>query len=296
MSIDMTQRTVIVSDLHLGRPRYGVSSAEALRPIWQDAKRVIVNGDVAEVHHPKHQAIAALETLRLADLCESDEVELTLLSGNHDPYITDERHLLLADDAIFVTHGDALHPAIVPWARGHARIRDAHDAALEAVSPEDRDSLETRLRVSQHACYSEWKDLDRLAEEARHASPLGMLLRPHAAIQVLRYWKAFPEMAARFAAAYAPEAKFIVMGHTHRPGLWEIGPRVVINTGSYGFPGRPRAVVVEGEQISVYDVVRKGSKYHLAETAVATYDIAKLPAEPAQTAPAEPSAPTRRAA
>jgi predicted phosphodiesterase len=277
----MSDRIVIVSDLHLGRARGGASSADALRPIWEGASRFIVNGDVAEVHDPQHQAIAALETLKLSDLCESDEVELTLISGNHDPYVTDVRHLSLFDDAVFVTHGDALHPAITPWSPGHDRMQHAQEAAMANIDPDDRDSLESRLHASQHACYSEWKDLDRLADEARHTSPLGMLLRPHAVFQVLRYWRAFPQMAARFGAAYAPRARFIVMGHTHRAGIWKIDERVIINTGSYGFPGRPRAVVIENGALRVHDVVRKGRTYRLAENAVASYEVAPLAASEA---------------
>lgn len=283
----MSDRIVIVSDLHLGRPRSGASSAEALRPIWKGASRLIVNGDVAEVHDPKHQAIAALETLKLSDLCETDEVELTLLSGNHDPGITDLRHLTLANDAVFVTHGDALHPAITPWSPGHDRIQSANEAAMAHIDPDDRESLESRLRASQHACYSEWKDLDRLADEARHTSPLGMLFRPHAIIQVLRYWRSFPQMAARFGAIYAPRARFILMGHTHRAGIWDIDDRIIINTGAYGFPGRPRAVVIEDGKLQVHDVVRKGRTYRLADNAVATYDVTPLPESAETGTPAE---------
>jgi len=33
---------------------------------------------VAEIHHPEHWTVAARATLRLFDLCDSDEVELTL--------------------------------------------------------------------------------------------------------------------------------------------------------------------------------------------------------------------------
>ena len=37
--------------------------ADALRPLWDGASRVVFNGDVAEVHHPEHWAAAARELL-----------------------------------------------------------------------------------------------------------------------------------------------------------------------------------------------------------------------------------------
>ena len=155
----MPGRIVIISDLHLGRPRCAASSAAALRPLWDGASHLIVNGDAAEIHHPRHWPRAAREMLSLFDLCEADGVELTLLSGNHDPYITDLRHLHLADGLVFVTHGDVLHPAIAPWSPAAARMRQAHEAALAAMPPEARGELEARLSISQHASFTEWEEL-----------------------------------------------------------------------------------------------------------------------------------------
>ena len=125
----MSQRTVIVSDTHLGRPHGSVGSADAMRPLWQGVDRLIINGDAAEVHHPIHRAAAARQILRLVDLCDADGVTLTLLSGNHDPYLSETRHLSLAGGAVFVTHGDVLHPSIVPWSPAAPVIRQAHREA-----------------------------------------------------------------------------------------------------------------------------------------------------------------------
>ena len=83
----MSKRIVILSDTHLGRPSCAAKSAASLRPLWNNATNLIINGDVAEVHHPDHWADAATQLLQLLDLCEKDGVALTLLSGNHDPFI-----------------------------------------------------------------------------------------------------------------------------------------------------------------------------------------------------------------
>lgn len=265
---------VILSDLHLGRPRHSASSAEAVRPLWRGAAHLILNGDVAEVHHPKHWAAAARQVVHLFDLCEADGVELTLLSGNHDPFLSDFRHLRLAEGEVFVTHGDAMHPAIAPWSPAGARMREAHAIALASIGSDDRDALHARLEASQHAGYAEWADADQvLREESSHSSVRGMLIRPWALLKVLLYWRAFPELALRFAVEHAPEARFIVLGHTHRPGVWSRGGRVILNTGSFGFPGSPRAVVIDGGELRFHRVIRGDDAHELDPSPLRTYEL-----------------------
>ena len=47
------RRIVILSDTHLSDGRRGAGSAEALRPLWQGADRLILNGDTAEPRSPR---------------------------------------------------------------------------------------------------------------------------------------------------------------------------------------------------------------------------------------------------
>jgi predicted phosphodiesterase len=271
--MSMSGRIVIVSDLHLGRRRHAAKSAESLRSLWDGADRLIVNGDVAEVHHPQHWSDAARETLHLFDLCETDGVELTLISGNHDPFITDRRHLLLGDGEIFITHGDVMHPAVAPWSPAAGRIRRVHDRALNSLEPGAREELESRLMVSQHACYAEWSNLSRLEEEAAQSSLRGMLVRPWALAKVLIYWSQFPGLAAQFLSRHAPRARFAILGHTHHAGTWEVDGRWIINTGSFGFPGRPRGVIIEDHMLSVVPIEHRRRRYEFARSAIRRFDL-----------------------
>ena len=264
-------RIVILSDTHLGRPRAAACSAAALQPLWEGASRLIVNGDVAEVHHPDHWSDAARQTLHLHDLCEADGVELTLLSGNHDPYISDLRHLWLNDGRVFITHGDVLHPAVAPWSPVARRIQSAYFRALEASQGDERGQLEQRLAAAQHAAAD--VELDNLSSEARRSSIVGMLMRPWAVARVLRYWQVFPRLAERFVAAHAPQAKFAVFGHTHHPGVWTVNGRIIINTGSYGFPGSPLAVVLNESELSVWPIALSGGRYQLAKRPKAQFAL-----------------------
>lgn len=267
----MSSRTLILSDLHLGRPRLAAISAEALRPLWQGCTRLIVNGDVAEVHHPTHWAIAARQVLQLHDLCEADGVELTMLSGNHDPYLTDVRHLELAGGSVFITHGDVLHPAIAPWSPRAGIMRDAHARAIEAIPEAERDHLDTRLKVSQFASHVEWSDM---AHEASKSSVPQMLLRPWCVPQVLWYWWRFPRLAADFLRDHAPNARIGVFGHTHRAGIWSIDKRIIVNTGSFGFPGVPRAVEIEGDRlVRVRGIECAGNAYQFARDMIREIEL-----------------------
>ena len=271
----MTERTVILSDLHLGRPHSAARSADALRPLWAGASRLILNGDVVEVHHPDHWSDAARSLLRLHDMTEEDAVKLVLLSGNHDPYLSERRHLLLGHGSILVTHGDALHPSVAPWSPAHERLRTAHAAALAAMDTDQsaRGALEARLAASQHASLAEWTDEEAVRAEANRGTIAGMLLRPWMPLLVLRYWAVFPRLAAQFLEEHVPDARFIVIGHSHRAGIWHFGERTVINTGCYGFPGHPRAVILEGNTLEVRRVQRDGERYVLADRPLAEFTL-----------------------
>ncbi|MFK7960180.1 MAG: metallophosphoesterase [Phycisphaerales bacterium] len=278
----MAERILILSDLHLGRPGPERGPA-SLAPLWSDVDRVVLNGDTAEVHHPDHWSTAARSVLALMDRCDADEVELTVLSGNHDPYISDLRHLRLAGGSVLVTHGDAMHPAVAPWSPAAGRMRAAHREAVAAMPTEVRDRLTARLAASQHAAFAEWRDDAAIAREARRSTIVQMLLRPWSVFQVMHYWAIFPRRAAEFAAAHDPDAQWVVTGHTHWPGVWRTGDRTIINTGSFSTPCRPRAVVVDGPALRFHELVFRAGTWRLGRIA-RSWDLPQ-PADDATEAP-----------
>lgn len=289
-----TSSTLILSDLHLGRPGHGAGSADAVRPLWQGCSHLILNGDIAEIHHPVHRAGAAREMFTLIEYCDQDGVDVMLLSGNHDPFISDHRALELADGEIFITHGDVFHPAVAPWSPNAQHIRRANDLANRVLQPEIACNLERRLRASQHASAAEWEEMDR---QAGHSTVASLLLRPWAVVQVLLYWHRFPKIVARFADEHNLAATYIITGHTHREGTWNVGERVIINTGSFGFPGHPRAVLIKERVLSVFaiemnDKPGSTSHYQLAQEPQDSFPLSRAQAaSPAAAHP--PATPTR---
>ena len=147
----MPHKTLIISDTHLGKP--GAATAEVLRPIWQGFDEMVINGDVAEVQVPWLRGAAVRELDRLEQLTEQDGVKLTLLSGNHDAYLTDKRCLQLAMGNILVMHGDALHPAVAPWTRSSRSLQERTESEINKAEKND---LATRLDIAQHVGHSEF--------------------------------------------------------------------------------------------------------------------------------------------
>ncbi len=272
----MEHRTLIISDTHLGRPFCSARSAAALQPLWADFDRLIVNGDVAEIHHPQYGEEARRQVRELRDRCASQNVDLTLVSGNHDSFLSDIAHLELADGHIFVTHGDALHPAIAPWSSASRRIRAAHEKASRELQAMIDDELLVRLGATQLASFAEW--------QRRHERFLKIptpLYRPWVFLQVLHYWSRVPALASAFANRFAPGASFILLGHTHRAGITQRGERTIINTGCFGPPSAPRAVALEGDSLNVFRILAHGRTFRLASKPLATFPLPEPVVAPA---------------
>ena len=264
---------MILSDTHLGPPGRGAGDAERLRPLWGGADQLILNGDIAEVHDHTHRALAARQIMKIESMCEQDGVVVTMLSGNHDPLLTDRRYLELNQGEVFVTHGDALHPAISPWTEHRAQLRRLHDDAEDRLEPGERLGRDSRLTIAQYAAHFKW---DEFAVRP-HVERTGWRRRLDQAVKVARvmwYWQTLPRRAASFAKTYCPGARFFVFGHIHRAGIWKMGGCILINTGAYDFPRNPHAVVIEDGHLSVYRVVvGDDDRFHLASRHKARYGL-----------------------
>ena len=84
-------------------------------------------------------------------------------------------------------------------------------------------------------------------------------------LKILRYWQRAPEQARMFARTFFEDAEYLVVGHTHRASICRKQRPVVINTGAFAFPGRPRAVVLEGDRLRVLPIHWQGDRFMLRD-------------------------------
>jgi predicted phosphodiesterase len=270
-------RTLVLSDTHLGEGPRAVS-VHALRPLWRGCDRLILNGDVAEIHDPLHRAAAARAVLELQQHCECDGVELILLSGNHDPMLSDRRFIELGGGEIFITHGDVLHPAIAPWSADARQLHQLNRAALGTTGGHDAADLAQRLAAAQHASRITWDALDP-------QRPAGLLRR---AVRLARtvplamwYWWHMWSDAQAFADRFAPRSRFFIFGHYHRAGIWTDARRVIVNTGCFSPLGRALAVIIEPQAVSVWPVRRRSGLCQLGKDPLRRFARASVMAEAA---------------
>lgn len=264
----MGYTTLILSDTHMGRA--GRPTADALRPVWQGIDELVINGDCAEVQIPWLRGAAVREVDRLHDLTRRDGVKLTLISGNHDAYLTDTRCLELADGAILVMHGDALDPAVAPWTRSAGELRELTERALSEADPADRDSLQTRLAIAQHVGHSEFLE-EYVLSSRGESGLLRVMFRPWEVPPVLKYWHREPGLAEAFMKQYAPKAKYLIVGHSHHSKYWRRGERTIINTGGFMFPAKPWCAVINEDSLQIERLKKNQGTYYRPDKPIARF-------------------------
>ena len=148
-------------------------------------------------------------------------------------------------------------------------MRTAFEHALASAPKELREDA-ARFFAAREAAVAEW----RLMGDGAHVSTLGsMALHPTRALTVLRYWASYASLAADWAARFAPQAGTVIVGHSHRAFHTAIGGRHVVNTGAFGFPGRPFGVVLEGTTVRMHALIKRGHLFALASDAKAAWPV-----------------------
>jgi len=281
----------IFSDLHLGDRGCRVRSLQQLVPLFDGADALVLNGDSLDTRPgPVHLAATALTAANadtaaqragFLDFLAHRAPPTTLLTGNHDPDISAQHTLDLADGIIFVTHGDILFDDIVPWSRDVPLMRKLLARELAALPPAGRTQLDLRLAAFRRVCA-------RVPQ--RHHSERNPLLYavgvladvawPTRTLAVLRAWRETPALAAAFLRLHRPRARFLLMGHTHRPGIVHApGGLTVINTGSFCAPSSCCAVDLTAEKLILRRIVSHGGGFRFGET-LATFALASAATSP----------------
>ena len=124
--------------------------------------------------------------------------------------------------------------------------------------------LESRLKVLRRAALSIESHKPNLPH-GRLRVVLGECWPPTKPFRILRVWMETPSKAASLAQTFRPQARFVILGHTHWAGIWRREQRVVINTGGFLVMARPLAVDIEDKTLTVRRVIKRGNQFRLGK-------------------------------
>jgi predicted phosphodiesterase len=264
--------TIILSDLHLGHRGSQIRDPEELAPVLKEARSVIFNGDTVEMRTPVDRPVGRHMAAVVARLCHSIGCRATFINGNHDPAVSKIDHLDLMDGRILVTHGDILFLGVAPWSRQALAYRRIHLRALANLGPDALMNFEKRLLAAKRTSIK-LQLMERPVTE--HTTPksriveLGILIHqfwpPHRPFMILGAWLQTPTLAARLCNLFRPNARYVIVGHTHYPGFWRRGPVTVINTGSYVLHFGALAVLLDGGSIEIRKVTKQKEGFALGK-------------------------------
>ena len=272
-------RLRIFSDLHFRDPRGELHDLAHFAPLLGDAERVVFNGDSIDTQIPR----MARHSGELLDFARRSGREIDWLSGNHDPDFADRAELALADERVWVTHGDVFFEAIAPWSHHAAELRRRLAQLSAGLPADDLARVETRLRLHRVVA--------RALPDPKHLFEPGLCTRvyrvahavfpPRRLVSMLHTWATTPRVVAALARAQRPKARVVILGHTHYPGVWRVPGRggepaiTVVNTGSFTFPFGPLFVDIRGERLRVLKI-RRGSRGFETGREIAALDLSAV--------------------
>lgn len=268
--------TRILSDIHFGDRATRVARLAQLRPVLAGASQLILNGDTLDTRpgpHPAHTAACRADVL---DFFPREVPATIFLTGNHDADFSPHHSLDLADGEIFVVHGDIFFDNLVPWSADVPLIERLMAAELQRMPAEHHHHLEHRLALFRRVAAA--IPQRHQAEKRRLTYALHYLADtvwpPARILRILRAWRSTPEHAAALTRRHRPRAEFVISGHTHRPGIWQMPTGVtVINTGSYCPPLGGTAVDVTDDTVTVRPVELRNGEFRLG-SALAQFPLA----------------------
>lgn len=254
----------VLSDLHYAHPASLIKEVGQIEPLLEGVRTVVFNGDTVELRLQRVQAKSRQYLETLQSVCKGRGIEPVVLNGNHDPDASGTDHLDLLGGRLFITHGHVLFDRISPWAREAKRLGENYVRALEELVASDPVRLEDRLQAVKLACLRTPAGKGKIPGTGLEwaAAVLAELSHPARTFEVLRAWAECPDLAAAFLRQHRPQARCIIVGHTHRPGHWMRGDTLVLNTGAY-LPWFGRRVVdILEDTVVVRTVERKGKLFH----------------------------------
>lgn len=270
----------IFSDIHYGDRSSQARSLEQLAPLLDGPVALVLNGDTLDTRSGPDSERTAATRAETETFFPRHVSNVTFLTGNHDADLTSQHALELAGGEIFVTHGDILYDDLVPWSQDAPLIRRRLAEEFSKLSTLERGQLETQLAIFRRVAaaipqrhQSERNPLKYAVDFANDT-----VWPPSRVLTILHSWRKMPELAAALLRRHRPRAKYILVGHTHRPGIWrQPDGLVVINTGSFSRPFGGQLVDVAPGRLMVRRIELRRGEFR-AGPVLAEFALAATPA------------------
>ena len=268
---------VIISDVHVKNSNGWKEQIDGLREVWAKAGTVVFNGDTVGGRETNNGTSTEEILTYISKLCAKDGTEAVFLAGNSDYFLDVAKHLLLVEGRILITHGDVIFPEMSPWYDNANLYKAARDSALQQMPQKLRSTLEGQLASTREAVVKLANSNSCEKNNGSFSSCIkkkleSYLAKPCRGWAIIQAWQKMPSMAAKFTTQYADEAKFIIIGHTHRAGVWQIADKIVVNTGSFAGFSWPFIVHVTDDKLFVQKLVRKQKKFFPDKT-IASFSL-----------------------
>lgn len=274
----MSFKLRIISDIHYGDRASAVHRLAQLAPLADDTTHLICNGDTTDTRPEPDPNSVNQRRADLADFVQNCSKPVQFLSGNHDPDISEVHSLDLADGHVLLTHGDILYHNIVPWGQD-ATLADQLVQHFQDEIPSTQPTFNELLIAHRRAA----RDIPQRHQAEKHGLKYlagfitDTIWPPTRILRILKAWREFPQRGQKLLKTHRPEARILICGHTHRPGIWRRpNGQVLINTGSFCPPLGQLMVDLEEDRLLVRKVLRNQQDYHPGKI------VAQFPLTPRQ--------------
>ena len=239
MKAESSDRTLALSDLHLGRVTTCAHAPEALAPLVQGFSRVLLLGDIIDHWYTHPQQARELEERVLAVCRAGGAKKVIYFRGNHDACTAGGEEFALLNGVLYL-HGHAVYHRLKGIGPAAARI--------QALNTRKFGLRRATSRAGRHV----WTVVDRV---------YGSI--PMALLNPLAWPWPIKRRIRALVREVAPHGgvRGVVLGHSHRPGVRQVGELTLFNLGGWIKNTRAYAFLREGDRVKLVHIENRG--HHL---------------------------------
>jgi predicted phosphodiesterase len=236
-------KTLVLSDLHLGRVTTYAHAPEVIAPLVEGVDRVMLLGDIIDHWYTHPRQVKQLEA-RINAVCKAGGVrEVIYFRGNHDAcHETGEEFQII--DGLLYLHGHVVYQPLN--GNGCPKTR------IKALNDRKYGSHLSASRLDKHV----WTVIDRVYGTI----PMAMISPIAWPLPVLWRIRALVNEVAPSGGVHG-----VVLGHSHRPGVRTYENLTLFNLGGWMKNTRACAFVREGEHIRLVHIENRRHQLRLGK-------------------------------